>query len=437
MAGCVARPGVRGAVLAGVVAVLAWAGSPRARADGAVPPGAVAPAAAVPAAKAAEAPVQALYAPEFRAVPVLLAALAAKGWPGVSAQAMGPWAEDVQPDGSRVRVPTRLLLEGLRSDVEQAGGWLAALDRPQPGVAVRVIVAELRRYGARETGGRLRLDRHATAAQDDTLLRDGSATLEPASWLRSALAHAAPFQGTSVTLGAFEHGHQAFAHTLRVLAQQQEADILAQGTLVATQGQPAELASQLRMPTTLLVEAQGPPGAERAPRYQGVTLDAGLALRLACLKAGEGQALLELSVTFSSAEPDPDPAAAPASLVLRSRRLETRVTVPHGHTVVLGGLSLTRHLADRRGIPLLDLLPALDGFLAARGGRQETTDLVFVLTPHLLEGPTKGRPAPQPADGAAPGPAGEAGQRATSPAPAAAPSQPAAPGARRRLAGVR
>lgn len=393
-----------------------------------------------PAAGAPERPVQALYAPEFRPVPVLLAALAAKGWPGVTAQAMGPWADEEQPDGSRQRVPLRVLLEGPRGAVEQAGGWLAALDRPEPAVAVRVLVAEVRRHGARESGGRLALDRRATAGQDDTLLRAAGATFEPASWLRSALAGAQPFQGTSVTLGAFEHGEQVFAHTLRALAQRHEADILAQSTLVATQGRPAELASQLRMPSLLLVASQGPRGGTPQSVWENRALDAGLLLRVGCRKAGDGQVLLDLTVTFTTAEPDPEPSAPANALVLRTRKLETLVSVPHGHTAVLGGLSLTRNLGDRRGMPLLDQLPALDGLVTARGARNEATDLVFVLTPYVLEAPALAgaglSPAGQEPGGAAarvPGPAG-AGGAVGAGGPRRAPPAPAL---RARLAGLR
>ncbi|MFM8978931.1 MAG: type II secretion system protein GspD [Planctomycetia bacterium] len=407
----------------------------------------VGPAASEPSGR----PVQALYAPEFRPVPVLLEALQARGWPGVTARAMGPWAEEEQPDGSRVRVPLRVLLEGERAQVEQAGAWLAALDRPEPAVAVRVLVAEVRRHAARERGGRIVLDRRATAGQDDTLLRAAGASFEPASWLRSALAGAQPFQGTSVTLGAFEHGEQVFAHTLRALAQRHEADILAQSTLVATQGRPAELASQLRMPSMLLVASQGPRGGTPQSVWENRPLDAGLVLRVGCRKAGDGQVLLDLTVTFTTAEPDPEPSAPVSSLVLRARKLETLVSVPHGHTAVLGGLSLVRNLGDRRGMPLLDQLPALDGLVTARGGRNEQTDLVFVLTPYVLGGGALEGVTLAPATAAAgaaavAGPAGAAGAapraparslELAAPAPASSTERAAAPGARRRLAGLR
>lgn len=426
---------------AGLVAALAARGA-RLEAAGEAAGAAAGGGDAPPAAAAPERPVQALYAPEFRPVPVLLAALAARGWPGVAAQAMGPWADEQQPDGSRQRVPLRVLLEGPRGAVEQAGAWLAALDRPEPAVAVRVLVAEVRRHGARESGGRLALDRRATAAQDDTLLRAAGATFEPVSWLRSALAGAQPFQGTSVTLGAFEHGEQVFAHTLRMLAQRHEADILAQSTLVATQGRAAELASQLRVPSLLLVASQGPPGGTPQSVWENRALDAGLLLRVGCRKAGDGQVLLDLTVTFTTAEPDPEPSAPVNALVLRTRKLETQVSVPHGHTAVLGGLSLTRNLGDRRGLPLLDQLPALDGLVTARGARNEATDLVFVLTPYVLEAPAMGRPALAPAAPTpAAGPAGAAGAGVAAGATAGpgqgAARRLAAPAARRPLAGLR
>lgn len=376
---------------------------------------------------------QALFRPEFRSVPVLLDALRRFGLEGARVEPMGPWLEELRA-GKQERVASRLLLEGTRPELVRLSQALARLDIPVPSVAVAVTVAEVRRRFARETGGFLRFERDSGSGASDSVFRGTQGTFEPESWLRSQLTGVLPFQGTTLKLGRFEAGQSVFEHVLRALAQDHDAEILARTTLVAGEGAPARLESLVRLPSLLLARADVSSSGETQVEFVTRPVEAGLTFDLSAVRVSHDGAVLDLKVQFTTAEPSAVPGAAPGDLVLRTRRLETRLTARDGETLVVGGLSLTRNLGDRRSMPLLDQVPALDVLVSADGNQRETTELIFVLTPRVLSAPEMDTPtldpalldaAPVVAEPAAAGPAPFPPPRVSPSLPAARASHPA------------
>ena len=81
-------------------------------------------------------------------------------------------------------------------------------------------------------------------------------------------------------------------------------------------------------------------------------------------------ATLDLYVQLRSADPSTEPDAIPGALIHRSRDLTTRATVRDGQSVLLGGVTLTRRLGNRRAFPWLGTVAPLDvvtGFVSAEG----------------------------------------------------------------------
>ncbi len=78
------------------------------------------------------------------------------------------------------------------------------------------------------------------------------------------------------------------------------------------------------------------------------------------------------------------------SPTISQRRLTTSVAIPSGTTMVLGGMIRERKSSGSEGIPLLKDLPVLGGLFGTQDESQGRTELLALLTPHIVETPQKG-----------------------------------------------
>lgn len=327
-----------------------------------------------------------VFRPEFRPVDELLEALGRFGPLGATAEPVAPFVS--MPRGkARVPVGTSLLLQGPPEAVALTERLLTRLDQPAPMVVVGVLIAESRCEGSRSSGGHLTFDRNASPGSPDTIYRGTASAFEPDAYLRSQLTGVVPFQGTTLTFGRDTLSEGPFEYVLRALSVRQQSDLLAATTLVVSEGEPAALRTQVSLPSLLLSSATS------SATLTAETLQTGLTFSLTAHRIGGDGAVLDLSVQLVTADPSLQPDAPPGALVRRVRELTTRVTVRDGQPLVLGGLKLRRSLGNRRGLPLLDRVPALDVPLSARGASSTSTELLFVLRPRVLaveQGPVLG-----------------------------------------------
>lgn len=347
--------------------------------DDAVPPSPAAP--EPPRSRRVAAPAPGVevrvFRPEFRPVDELLEAFRRFGPLGASVEPVAPFLP--MPRGTvRVLVGTGLLLQGAPNAVALAERLLTRLDQPAPMVVVGVVIAETRCEGRRSSGGHLSFDRNASPGSPDTIYRGTAAAFEPDAYLRSQLTGVVPFQGTTLTFGRDVLGEGLFEYVLRALSVRQQSDLLAATTLVVSEGAPAALRTQVSLPSLVLASDTSSAG------LTSETLQTGLAFSLTAQRIGGDGAVLDLTVQLVTADPSLEPDAPPGALVRRARELTTRVTVRDGQPLVLGGLRLRRGLSNRRGLPLVSSVPALDAPLSSRGALSEATELLFVLRPRVL-----------------------------------------------------
>jgi pilus assembly protein CpaC len=81
---------------------------------------------------------------------------------------------------------------------------------------------------------------------------------------------------------------------------------------------------------------------------------------------------------------------------LTTRRAETDVELRDGQSFAIGGLLNNMSQTDRSAIPLLGDLPIIGNLFKSKAERKERTELVVIITPHLVQPLTAGAPLPLP-----------------------------------------
>ena len=79
------------------------------------------------------------------------------------------------------------------------------------------------------------------------------------------------------------------------------------------------------------------------------------------------------------------------SPIIRRRTATTTVTVRDGETVVIGGLIHNFYERQDQKIPLLGDLPLIGSLFRAEDMQARRTELLIVLTPHVISNPSAAR----------------------------------------------
>jgi pilus assembly protein CpaC len=192
-------------------------------------------------------------------------------------------------------------------------------------------------------------------------------------------------------IGGLTNNSSVFQSYVQALKEESLLKILAEPTLVATNGRPANLLSGGEFPI-LVPQSLGVIGIEW--REFGVRLEA------VPILLGNGRLRLELQPEVS--ERDFSNAVQVQGLTvpgLTSRRVNTQVEMRYGETFVLAGLIASRETAETSKVPVLGDLPWVGAaFRRVRYDNSET-ELVIMVTPELV--------APVPASDIPPGGPGQ------------------------------
>lgn len=109
-------------------------------------------------------------------------------------------------------------------------------------------------------------------------------------------------------------------------------------------------------------------------------LESGIILKVTPSVDRNGQILLDIEPEVSTATVSPDGIPSKSTT-----QLETRMLVPDGQTVFLGGL-ISRNLDETRtGVPVLGDLPGVGGLFSNRSSQTTAREIVVLITPKLVD----------------------------------------------------
>jgi type IV pilus assembly protein PilQ len=108
--------------------------------------------------------------------------------------------------------------------------------------------------------------------------------------------------------------------------------------------------------------------------------DTGIILEVTPHVTNNNQVLMELSAQRSGVEQAP----SDVGFVIKRQIGETRLLVDDGETAVIGGLTLSEVSRSTTGIPGLMSLPLLGALFRTTKEREVKTDLIILVTPHIM-----------------------------------------------------
>lgn len=288
---------------------------------------------------------------------------------GAAAPAAG--AAGAQRSGAAGRVVVNnatntLIFKGSSADEQQQiKDLLRELDRPTKSAMIEVVVAEVQR-GALETLG-VSWD-YSSAGRSGALAR-GTAT-----------AGAAGLKTSYITSG------RALLVALDALATDSQARILSNPKILARNGETASIQVGSEVPIITSQQSTAT-GGSLFPGTAGVIQQVqyrstGVLLRVRPVINSGNRLDLEVSQEVSSAATTQT--GVSASPTISTRRIETKLSLRDGSTILLGGLIAHDDSFSDSGVPFLKDIPGIGSLFSTKTNNNKQTELMVMITPYVI-----------------------------------------------------
>lgn len=270
------------------------------------------------------------------------------------------------------RATNTLIFHGRAEDYGDIRNLLQNLDRPAKGALIEVTVAEV------------------------TLTDETQLGIE---WLAREAGLANNRSAAFGTLGGLSIGTSGFNYRLfsdagevrlliNALASNNRATILSSPRVMARNGESATIQVGQEVPIiTSQQVAVGTGGIVLPPTTTAVPQtiqyrNTGVILNVKpVIYAGDR---IDLDIAQEVSFALPTTTGVSNSPTFSSRKVQTRLSLKSGSTVLLGGLIGENRSRGNAGIPLLKDIPVLGQFFRTDTGKEERTELVVLIRPHII-----------------------------------------------------
>jgi Flp pilus assembly secretin CpaC len=251
----------------------------------------------------------------------------------------------------------------ITSESGRVVSFLEVDSLPQINVAIRVL--EINRSKARRMGVNFRVDSEH--------LSIGSVTI-PASQIPGAALRRGLLSGGNI-VASYVSGTTAIAAALDFLSDRQLARSVAEPNILTLSGELASVLVGGEVPIPIAVTNQVSVQSGFSFQQFGVRMDIRPTVDAA------GVVALEVAPSIVTPAPALGVGEVPG---FRIQRVETTARVQAGQSLVLGGLLTSNESTQQRGVPGLQKLPIFRWERTA----EENTELLFVITPRVVEPPS-------------------------------------------------
>ena len=165
---------------------------------------------------------------------------------------------------------------------------------------------------------------------------------------------------------------------INVLNQTDTANVLSMPSVLVNNNENALVESQEERPTT-----EANQGTATTETSFGGFEPAGITLEISPSISTNNYLRLNIQLEVSRFTTPYDP-NSPTPGVKATRKLQTQVTMPSDHTMVLGGVIEDAESKTEQGIPFLKDIPVLGWLFKSKTNENKKVNLYFFLTPHIL-----------------------------------------------------
>lgn len=259
-----------------------------------------------------------------------------------------------------------LIFKGSSAEEQQQiKDLLRELDRPTKSAMIEVVVAEVQK-GALESLG-IKWDYTNAASQG-------------AAGQRSVKAGAAGFNISYI------NSANALLGALDALATDSQARILSNPKVLARNGESASIQVGSEVPIITSQQSTST-GGSIFPGSAGIIQQVqyrqtGVLLRVRPVINSGNRLDLDVSQEVSSAAQTQT--GVSASPTISTRRIETKLSLRDGSTVLLGGLIARDDSISDSGVPLLKDIPGLGALFRTKSNTNKQTELMVMITPYVV-----------------------------------------------------
>ena len=256
-----------------------------------------------------------------------------------------------------------IVFKGTSEEYAQVRRLLEGLDKPTKAAIIEVTVAEVDLRDSLELGVEL----------SSEMLQDGAFT--------------ALTGGAGLTVKYFASGSNSATNAIRALAASKRAHILSSPRLMARNGETAtiQVGQQVPFPSSQLGSASNSsiiPGTGTlltTVQYK----DVGVILKVKPIIFSGDRIELEVSQEVSDAQRTTTGVSdAPT---INTKKVDTRLALRDGSTVMLGGLISNKDDFSNSGVPLLKDLPILGPLFGFTVESDEQQELIILITPYTVQ----------------------------------------------------
>lgn len=258
-----------------------------------------------------------------------------------------------------------IIYQGNNEDYGQVRSLLEALDKPAKEALIEVTVAEVTLNDNLQLG---------------------------VEWL----AKEAKLDGTKVrfgTLGGLSIGSGGFSFArldsagdtrllLNALASTNQATVLSSPRVIARNGETATIQVGQEVPIISSQQTTPTTGGSGSILQTVQYRNAGVILTVKPVIHSSDQVELEVSQEVSSAQATNT--GVSSSPTFSTRRIQTKLTLKNGSSVMLGGLISNNKSGGEAGVPLLKDIPVLGQLFRTNTSQSQRTELIIIMTPYIL-----------------------------------------------------
>jgi general secretion pathway protein D len=169
--------------------------------------------------------------------------------------------------------------------------------------------------------------------------------------------------------------------TLNALESRTNVKVVSAPKLVVLNNQTASLQVGDQVP----IQTQSSQGTQNsnAPIINAIEYrDTGVILKITPRVNASGLVLLDIAQEVSDVKRNLT--SGIQSPTIATRRVSTSIAVQDGQVVTLGGLFRDSNSFGKDGLPILSRIPILGGLFGTHGNRQDRTELLILIKPHVL-----------------------------------------------------